>query len=232
MSLLTACKAAVGETGLGSVPAGIIGATDEGAIQLNYLAERAAKKLLRWNWQALLREHTITTANGTETYALPSDWSRYVVETAWDATNYWPMKGSLHPQLWQALKRGIASTPSSRKEYRIRGNLIYIYPTPTATETLILEYARNTPWTDSTGVTYRAAATADTDIPVFPAYLLELELIWRLKKAKGLAYADDRDECDAEISKAFAQDVPAAVLDFGSGPEMAPPFLVNIPTTV
>jgi hypothetical protein len=230
VSLLTACQAAVKETGLGDVPATIISNTDNLAVQLNALAERSAKKLAKMDWQALLREHTITTAASTETYALPTDWARYVMETAWDSTNYWPMKGSLHPQLWQALKRGIASTPSSRKEYRIRGSLVYIYPIPTAIETLIIEYARNTPWLN--GSTYRVTATNDADTAVYPEYLLELELIWRLKKAKGLAYADDRDEADSEISKAFAQDVPAPVLDYGSGPQMMPPFLVNIPTTV
>jgi hypothetical protein len=232
VSLLTACQAVVKETGVGVVPATVIGNTETTAVQLNALAERCLKKLSKMDWQALLKEHTITTANGTETYALPSDWARYVMETAWDATNYWPMKGSIHPQLWQALKRGIASTPSSRKEYRVRGNLVYIYPIPTATETLVLEYARNTPWTDSTGVTYRAAATADGDIPVVPSYLLELEMLWRWRRAKGLDYAEEKNEAEYEIMRAFGMDTPAPVLDFGRGPMMTPPFLANIPTTV
>jgi hypothetical protein len=45
VSLLTACQAAVKETGLGTAPATIISNTDPLAVQLNALAEREAKVL-------------------------------------------------------------------------------------------------------------------------------------------------------------------------------------------
>ena len=169
MSLLTACQAAVNETGIGTAPATIIGNTDPAAVQLLTLAKRTALSLMGFQWQAMIREQTITTVASTETYALPSDWDRYISETAWDATSYWQMRGQLTPQMWQAYKRGIVTLVTARKMFRLRGNLVYIIPTPTSVESLILEYVRNTPWTDSAGVTYRTAPTADTDIPVFPA---------------------------------------------------------------
>src|SRR5207244_3753931 len=150
-------------------------------------------------------------------YALPTDWARYVSETAWDATNYWPMQGSIAPSIWQALKRGIVAT-SVRRRFRVVGGQIKIFPTPTVdNNSLIVEYIRNTPWTDSTGVTYRVTATADTDITVFPEHLLELDLKWRWLRAKGLDYGDERDEADREISLAMAQDRPAQIIDFGTG---------------
>ena len=69
MSLLTACQAAVNVTGLGTAPSTIIGNTNPLAIQLNYLAERVAKSLRVKPWQAMIREHTITTAAGTERFS-------------------------------------------------------------------------------------------------------------------------------------------------------------------
>lgn len=231
MSLLTACQACIKETGVGAVPSTIISNTDATAVQLNALAERAAKYLMRRNWQKMVREHTITTVATTATYALPSDWARYISETAWDATNYWPMRGSLDPQMWTALKRGIVTIASGRKQFRVYGNLVQIIPTPdTSDESLIIEYLRNTPWTDSTGVTYRTAATADADITVFPEVLLELELIWRWKREKGLSYADERKDADDMTALLFAQDTPAPIIDYGTSP--TPPYLPNVPESI
>lgn len=229
MSLLTACKAVVGETGLGVIPATIISNTDPTAVQLNYLAERSAKNLMRFNWQAMVREHTITTADGTATYALPSDWARYTSETAWDATNYWPMRGSLDPALWQALKRGLVAT-SMRRRFRVVGNLVNIFPTPSSIDTLVIEYMRNTPWVN--GSTYRVTATADADTTVFPEYLLELDLKWRWLEAKGAAYAEAKKEAEDEISRVQAQDVPAPTVDYGYATPRTPPFLANVPQTI
>jgi hypothetical protein len=198
VSLLTACQAAVKETGVGEVPATIISNTDRSAVQLNALAERAAKQIMRSDWQALLREHTITTVASTEGYALPSDWARYVSQTAWDATNYWPMRGSITPPLaghearpGNAVQRA-EGVPAARR-------LVLIMPTPTAVETLIIEYARNTPWIN--GSTYRVTATNDADTTVFPEYLLELEIIWRWLKAKGLDYAEEKLRRDGGVPR-------------------------------
>jgi hypothetical protein len=230
VSLLTACQAAVKETGVGEVPATIISNTDRSAVQLNALAERAAKQIMRRDWQALLREHTITTVASTEGYALPSDWARYVSQTAWDATNYWPMRGSITPSHWQAMKRGLITQSNVRKEFRLRGGSVLIMPTPTAVETLIIEYARNTPWIN--GSTYRVTATNDADTTVFPEYLLELEIIWRWLKAKGLDYSEEKLIAETEASRVFAQDSPSPTLDFSLPSDDFQTFPANIPQNV
>jgi hypothetical protein len=233
VSLLTACQAAVRESSIGTAPSSIIGSTDPAAVTLNALAERAVKVLSKRNWEKLLREHTITTVASTEGYSLPSDWARYVSTTAWDATNYWPMRGGISAAEWQSLKRGLVANANVRKEFRLRGGQVLIMPTPSSVCTLIIEYARSTPWTDSTGVTYRAAATADTDITVFPEHLLELDLIWRWKRAKGVDYSEEKLEAEREADLAFAQDQPSPVLDFSTcTTDATPSFVANIPATI
>jgi hypothetical protein len=232
VSLLTACQAVVKETGIGDSPATIISNTDPAAVQLNALAERCAKRIAKMNWQRMIREQTITTVASTEEYALPSDWARYIGETAWDSTSYWQMRGAITPQAWQALKRGIVTLVTARKQFRLRGNKVLVIPTPSAVETLIIEYVRNTPWVAVDGTTYRAAATVDTDTTVFPENLLELDLKWRYKHAKGLDYTEDFNEAEREISLAFAQDSPAMTVNYGRSAYDTPPFFPNVPQSI
>ena len=228
MSLLTACQAVAKEAGI-DAPATIISNTDKTAIQLNALAERAAQKIMRLDWQRMIREQTITTVASTATYALPSDWARYIGETAWDATNYRQMRGSLDPATWQFYKRGLALTVAAHKRFRLIGNLVTIDPTPSAVASLIIEYVRNTPWIDSGGTTYRVAATADTDTTVFPEHLLVLDIKWRFLRAKGLDYTEEHEEAERAIDLAFAQDTPAMTIDYGSRPALTP---VNVPDSI
>jgi hypothetical protein len=230
VSLLTACQAAARETGLVAAPSSVIGSTDPSAIQLNALAERAAKRLMRFDWQAMTREHSFSTVIGTESYALPSDWARYMSATAWDATNYWPMRGSIGGPIWQAEKRGIVTLADVRKDFRVWQGLVYFIPTPTSVSAIIIEYMRNTPWVN--GSTYRATATNDADTTVFPEYLLELELIWRLKRAKNMSFDDERADAEGEISRVLAQDVPATTLDMGVQSWPTPNFVATIPPLV
>lgn len=232
MSLLTACQAAVKESGVGAVPATIISNTDATAVQLNALAERSVKHLARMDWQRMLREHSITTVASTEDYALPTDWSRYMMQTAWDATSYWQMRGSISGSLWQAEKRGLAVNSGIRKDFRVWQNRVYITPTPTAVSTLVIEYIRNTPWVAVDGVTYRAAATVDTDAVIFPEFLLELDLLWRWRRAKGLSYDEEKLEAETEAMRTFGQETPAPTLDFGQNSEDTPEFVANLPSTV
>jgi hypothetical protein len=233
VSLLTACQAVrCKETGLGTYPATIISNTDNTAVQLKAIAERAAKLLMTRNWQkdaARAHDHHGGFDGGLQ---LPTDWARYVSQTAWDATTYWPMRGSIGAPLYQAEKRGLVTAVNVRKDFRVWQGGVTIFPTPTTVNTLIIEYIRNTPWTDSTGVTYRVTATADADITVFPERLLELEILWRWRRAKGLAYDEEKQEAMQQADLAYAQDTPSPILNFGVSCDRTPTFTANLPQNV
>ena len=231
MSLLTVCQNTVSSLNFGGSPASIIGNTDALARQmLAILGEIVPALTGRHDWQALIEDHTITTVAATETYALPSDFSRYVTETFWDATNYWPMRGSMDPQTWQALKRGLVAA-TIRKRYRIKGSLVYIYPTPTAVESLVAEYVSSKPILDNDGSTQKAAFAEDADTFLLPERLLQLELKWRLLEAKGLDYAEAMNFSEREIEKAIAQDTPSHTINLGMDSTPGP-FFPNIPQSV
>lgn len=233
MSLLTICQNTVASLNFGASPSSIVGSNDALARQMLALLNQSVPRLAgRHTWQALTKTHTISAVNGTETYALPSDFGRYISDTFWDTTNYWPMRGSIDPQTWETLKRGIVAS-SVRKRFRVLGNLVYIYPTPTASATLIAEYVSSKPVLDNDGSTYKTKFDEDTDTFVLPERLLEFDLKWRLLSAKGLSYAEEMNEAEREIERAIAQDAPGTAINLGmqSG-DSTPSFLANIPQTV
>lgn len=230
MSLLTICQDAVLEVGAGSAPAAVASSSETLPKQLLAWAKAELDILAhRHNWQALIAEQTITTANGTETYALPSDWDRYISETFWDATNYWPVPGSVAAATWQALKRGIIPGVQSRKNFRVKGSLVYIFPTPTSVTTLIGEYITNKPVSSALGVA-KATFTADDDTCLLPERLIRMGIKWRLLRAKGFDYTEEMNEQQREIELAIARDTPSPTLDFSTPRETL--FIPNIPTQI
>lgn len=240
MSLLSLCQAVIKETGIGTAPTTVIGNTDPTAVQLLALATHEVRVLLRrHDWSILVAEQTINTVNGTESYALPSDIDRYVGNALWDATNYWQMRGSVGAPLWNALKRGNATSVTTRKFFRVKGyttggvttKRLYIYPTPTAAESLVAEYITSTPYASNTGVP-AAAFAADTDTTLIPEYLVQFGVHWRFLKAKGLDYAEERAEYDRMVNTAIAQEVPAPALNFGVSSASTPAFLANVPPNI
>jgi hypothetical protein len=229
VSLLTICQNVVASINFGASPASIVGNSDALARQMLALVNQAVPRIAgRHNWQALTKLHTITTANGTESYALPSDLGHYIGDTFWDASNYTQMGGSISPTEWQRLKRSVVAS-GVNKRFRIYDNLVYIYPTPTAVETLVAEYISAKP---VLGLTYKATFTADADAFVLPERLLELDLKWRLLSAKGLPYAEEMNEAEREIERTIAQDVPAGRINVGVDTARAPRFIANVPPTV
>lgn len=234
MSLLSVCQAVVDETGVGSTPSTIVGNTDPLAVQLLALAKREINMSSRVaNWQVLTLDHTITTVNGTESYALPTDWSRYMCNTFWDATNYWPMRGSIDPQMWTALKRGIVTGIQTRRDFRVKGGLVYIYPTPTANgNSLIGEYSSTNLVVASDGTTLKSTFTVDTDVSRVGEVLLWTGLKWRVLKAKGLDYSEEKAEYDQQLALKIAQDTPGRTLNYGPIRSRFPMIYPNLPQQV
>ena len=97
MSLLTICQNVADFTGFERETT-IIGNTSPTARQLLALAQREGKQLMRSHtWPILLKEHTFSTANGTQSYALPTDFDRFVGDTAFNRTDLDKFTGPLTP---------------------------------------------------------------------------------------------------------------------------------------
>ena len=234
MSLLSVCQGVAAEVGMGGIPSAIAGSSAPLAVQMKALANRAGKTLAgSFAWPALMAEFPVDTVSGTADYALPTDYAGMVSETAWDATNYWRMRGALTPAEWQAWKRGIV-TPSTVRRFRVRAGRLWIFPTPDVSgDDLIFEYLTNA-WVQSSGVspTYRTSFADDADTTRFPEDLLALSLKWRLLEAKGLPYGDAQQEFAAQLRREQAYAAPAERINLQVNTRGHGQAMPNIPATV
>ena len=206
MSLLSACQNASREAGFFSAPATVIANTTPEGELLETLANRVGKRLSRrFDWQSLVIITTITTASSTAEYSTLSDFDRFIFNTWWDTTNNRKVS-TASPQLWEHLKNGLAVSNDSDKRVRQYSDSIFIHPTPTATETLTYEYISDKWVSNAAGDTFYTTFQADTDVPLVPEELFELELLWRIKKHFKSPYLDDKDEAERAFREYQADD--------------------------
>lgn len=221
MSLLTVAQAVARDCGF-AVPSTIVGNSDDTAAMLLALANKSGKALAGFPWQVLQKEYTFSTANGTPSYALPSDYGWIQNDTLWNRTNLWRDRGSLSAEEWQAYKSGItSSTPRAR--WRLKGNLIFFDPTPTAIESHAFEYVSNA-WAWDGISTYANNYVTDSYISLIDEYLLELDLTWRFLERKGLAYAEAKKEADEQVLQSLGTDQPKQSVNMATDERPWPPI--------
>lgn len=177
------------------------GSTDPNILLLCRLLKRVGRQLVRArDWSHLTREYTFATVNGTDSYALPSGFNRMKDQTQWNRDTAWPLGGPVNGQAWQAMKAvtvaGVVIRP-----FRVFGNLLYLYPTPTTAEDIYFEYITNF-WVMPTGQTAPTTSepTAITDTLWFDEALLVAGLKLAFCKAKGLP----ADAAQLGFEEAFA----------------------------
>ena len=224
MSLLTVVQNVAKEIGLPS-PSVVIGSSNTLVIQLLALANRAGKQVRSdYQWPQLNRETTITLVAGTGSYNLPSDFDYAVMQTHWDQTRDWRLIGPVSAQEWQAWKQGAVTTPN-RTLFRVKGfgsSQIYVHPVPdagSAGSILGYEY-QSTFWirTAAGSEGSKEAFTVDTDVSLLIESALELELLWRWRRAKRFDYQTERQEAVASWAAESVALTGSEVIDMAGTP--------------
>lgn len=227
-TLLELCTRASDELSVARQSAYYSGTTADARLMVA-VANAAGKDLMRVHgWGALQTLGTITTANGTSSYALASDYDRMISDTGWDRTNDWMMVGPDSPQINRYLNESGVAQTGPRKRFRLQGSNIVIWPTPTATETLVYEYISNK-WAASSGGTAQSEFAADTDTTVFDPDLMRAEIKWRYLQARGLAYDDMRGEAFVMRQDRIAKDLGGTVISMAPSPGAQFIEMENIP---
>ncbi len=155
---------------------------------------------------------------GQSDYVLPSDYKSPVDNTFWDRSRFWSMRGPLSPQQWQLYKSSVIGRASIQRRFRFRRSptgttILSIDPVPTDNGSqLVFEYV-STGWCQSQAGAFQSAWAADTDVGVIDEYLIELGLLWRVLRRKGMSYNEELDEYLGEVSKAMSKDGGAAMLN-------------------
>lgn len=206
MELATAAEVisdAAVELGLASADiADPFGSTDANILQLCRLLKRAGRSLAKArDWSHLTREYTFSTVASTASYVLPTDYARMKGATAWNRTTSWQLGEPVGAADWQAFQASTVAGVLTRP-FRLFANKLYIYPTPTAAETIAYEYVSNL-WVIPSAQTWPTSCTSKptlyTDTLYFDEELLvaALKLLW--KQAKG----QDTTAAQNDFNQAF-----------------------------
>ena len=232
MSLLTICQAVCDFTGF-ERESTIISNTSPTARQLLALCQREGKQLMRaTNWSVLTKEHTFNTSSGTSSYALPTDFDRFVGNTAFNRTDKEAFTGPLTPQQYQLDQHGTASVGITQR-FRLKpsSNALKfdITPTPTSTESIGFEYV-SSHWNQKTDGTSQAAFTVDTDTGILDETLIEMGVTWRFAQMHGLDYAEHFRQYQLELRQAISREGGSPVISLDDARRLTvSPYSYNLP---
>lgn len=207
MTGLQILEAFVGKSGLSNVPVTNIAATDASSTQIRQLLFEVGRDLVsRKCWPQLKRTHTFTTVNGTADYALPSDYYCSVLDTAWDTTNRWKLRGPQTDSSFNNLLWGYAPI-STWSSYRIFGRdttaQFQLVPTPGDAFDMQFDYVSNA-WINNSG-TWSSTTITNTSTFAFDddLLLIGLSVVW--PDNKGLLYDRYQAQYEKLISNAISR---------------------------
>ena len=243
MSLLTIAQAIADEVGVKSIQS-VVNNTGKNERQIRRLIEAGGRALCQKTnsngdgWSVLTRIYEFTT-EGTSIeqvteYDLPSDFKKFVAETAWQKDKYWKMRGSVGGRAWERIRNRQAS--QSYNVFRIfrtqetgeaaiqsvsvnsapnQLRKFHIEPAPGAGIDIVYEYVSQAWWISEDGSTLKNQATADTDESLFGDEIHIRDGVWRFKQANSRQYAADlaifEDYRDTELVQDMAQENPIPV---------------------
>ena len=212
------------------------GSTDLQIQQLLAFGNQEGQELAaRFDWQALTHQVTFAAVPGEEQGSITTliannygdnSFRKILNNTIWNLTKRTRITGPLSAPDWNlATASNTAVGPWS--EYRIRRGRLYLYPAPDAGDSLRFEFVSDS-WASSADNDFQKTAfTADGDLSVLDARLIELGTMWRWKSAKGLEYSQDFQNYENAVLDAMAGDKTGGTvrMDFNAN-ENGYPFAV------
>ena len=136
---------------------------------------------------------------------MPSDFDRIRDDTVWNNTDQRKLFEAILPSTWAELKNGIVGVSSINDYFRIRGEQVLLYPTPSdKRETVSFEYITDEIIRNTDG-DRQTEWRADTDEFVLDDYLLRLGTVWRLLKIQGRPYAEEQRDYDLALRERISK---------------------------
>lgn len=215
-------------------PTAIFTSNDDGFVQLAALMNEGIDDLTtRHVWGALQQECTHTTLaqedQGAITTLAASGFLEIIRNEIWNRTTGLLLDGPITSSAWQTLKASGIGGPLP--QWRIRLDHLYLYPAPTAGQTLAFEYASNYAVLTA-GAVRQMYFTADTDTFLLPERLMYGWLRWRWKAEKGFKYDEEFRVYEALVAQAASKDNEGRQLDMGTEPANGPGIFIPAGTWV
>lgn len=196
-------------------PDSFVSNSEQTASRLLQCARAAGRHLVSRDWRVLTFEHTLTTVSGTLEYALPTlpAFHHFKPGTAYDRSLWRGIVGPQTAAQWQLGQAMLVSPGTLLRTFRIktdgtnapRVDKLYLLDDPGDGVELAFEYVTKEWVYDGSGA-YREDIAADTDQPVFDPQLFELECTWRILRANGEPFFDEKDEANRLADRLYAQE--------------------------
>lgn len=220
MSLLTICQNVCAVVGWPR-PNAIAANTDATAQQIFALANLELQRLSeRFCWPHLEVEYPFATAAGQSTYYFPADFRVLAENAIFDASEYYAVKGSQGLPYWQLLKYGKLGSLARTRFRVVYPDGVEITPAPVNVRNFIaVYYSKNYAANSAGGATPRYVA--DSDVSRIPEQYIELGLMWRFRRAKGLDFSAELAEYNETIPAQYASIISLGEIPVGGRRELS-----------
>ncbi len=178
------------------------------------LHEEGDELSIRHPWQVMTGRITITsdgTGNEGDITVIAPGFFKFINDTFWNQTRQRKLQGPLDGPKWAALTT--QTSAGTYSAFRVFGNTLRTYPYASVGDLLTFEYQAKW-WLQSAGTTVEFART-DEDVFLLDAKCICLGAIWRVKKAKGMDYAEDFKKYEYRVSTLTGSDGAAPTLHLG-----------------
>ncbi|MEJ5081053.1 phage adaptor protein [Ochrobactrum sp. MYb379] len=198
----------------------------------DFLLETVEELIERLDWPDPTTKDLIITGTGVEKYDLPSDFSRLtrddfaVYETTTTRRAGIPVTSNGG---WTFLKQH--GSAAGNRYYRLSGIdgafKIGFYRPLEANQSLTVSYVSKN-W-NSVGGVGSSEWTNEEAVLLFPRDLVQIGIVWRFRRAKGLPYADRLNEYEGRLSRLINDARGVRTINFGGCDEMRSPFDIPVP---
>ena len=236
MSLLTICQNVIAEVGFGSRPSSIVGNSDALAQQCLVLAKRSIQDISsQHDWANNTVYGLLVSGDGSDVYELNSQIKYIVGDSIWDATNQRKVK-YVAPEVFAAIENTAGGGTLTPRTFTLNntgasGKSFWFNEAVASGTSIYGFYHVDQSVLNADALSGHENFETDADtVRAFSEHLVELNLKWRLKRAKGFAYDEERDEYDRQLAIEIARDKPVTNINFSmmnSGLSMP-----NLPSTI
>lgn len=207
MTLVRICQNVLNITGWDNFNT-IAGNPDKTALQIMAIANQEVTNLSkRFDWRQLIRSETIATVADQDEYTVPANFDKLMQDSVYNVDEYYRLRSSMSEYQWNAWVHGLLGSLSHQRfrvVYSDSATAIKLSPVPSSVENLVYFYKINTPVKDESGE-LKAEFEVDSDVSLLPEDVVELGVLWRFKRAKGLDFSAELSEYNEASRTRFAQ---------------------------
>lgn len=197
----------------GERPTTFFGSSDQLALEMCDLVNDVARDVSEYqDWQRLTRVYSITGDGATETFPMPDDYDRQLINADMQDLQSWAWGyehiTDINDFLYQR-QRGMILTPGA---WIIYGGLIHFTPSP-AGDASFPYISKN--YAVGSDQQRKPAFDADTDSFILDEHLLTLGLVWRWREQKKLDFTGDQANFEKALNERGAKDAGSKVIRYG-----------------